>query len=82
MEHYWEQRQITVPIRYCWEPNSPMGTSWECEVDRFSNEFYWELEPKPIGKKVNARPPPHVPNGGYWEIDMQANTFPTKRYWE
>ena len=70
------------PKKYCWETNSPMGMSWECEVDRFSHEFYWELEPKPIGKKVDARRPPHVPTGGYWEIDMQANTFPTKRYWE
>ena len=59
-----------------------MGKYWECEADRFSNGFYWELEPKPIGKKVHARPPPHVPNEGYWENDLQANTFPAKRYWE
>ena len=30
------------PNRHCWEINSPMGKSWECEADRFSNEFYWE----------------------------------------
>ena len=71
------------PNKYCWETNSSMGTSWEYDADRFSNESYWELEPKPIGKKSTLDPlPTFLPNGGYWEIDMQANTFPTKRYWE